>query len=193
MSTSSAATLDRAAAAAPAAAPPDEARLRALFDAHYDLVWRSLKRFGVRDAVVDDAAQEVFLIASRRLDDIRGGSERAFLLGTAVRVAADSRRRSGRSREDGDDGALADVAAETPDPGELLDRCRAREILDRVLDAMEGGVRAVFVLFEIEGMTMAEIARALDLAPGTVASRLRRGREQFHAHVARLRARGGDA
>ena len=80
-----------------------------------------------------------------------------------------------------------------PDVGadELIDRTRARATLDAILAAMALEVRAVFVLYEMERATMAEIAALLDLPAGTVASRLRRGREQFQAAVRRLEARGG--
>jgi RNA polymerase sigma-70 factor (ECF subfamily) len=74
----------------------------------------------------------------------------------------------------------------TPGADELMERRKAREMLDRVLDSLEIELRAVFVLYELDGFTMAEIADALELAPGTVASRLRRAREQFEARIARL-------
>ncbi len=44
------------------------------------------------------------------------------------------------------------------------------------------------MLFELEGLTMAEIAELCSLAPGTVASRLRRAREDFRAQVRRIQA-----
>ena len=52
-------------------------------------------------------------------------------------------------------------------------------------------LRTVFVLFELEELTMAEIAELLGLAPGTVASRLRRARQDYGAAVHRLRLRAG--
>src|SRR5262245_38526854 len=65
-------------------------RLRALIDAHFDFVWRSLRRLGVPAANVDDAAQKVYSIALRRIEDIAQGRERSFLFGTVMRVAADA-------------------------------------------------------------------------------------------------------
>jgi RNA polymerase sigma-70 factor (ECF subfamily) len=70
-----------------------------------------------------------------------------------------------------------------------MDRERARDLLDRVLDEMDLDLRVVFVLYELEEMTMADIASSLELAPGTVASRLRRARADFGERVARYRAR----
>jgi RNA polymerase sigma-70 factor, ECF subfamily len=162
-----------------------ERRLRELFDVHFEFVWRSLRRLGVATAVIDDAAQEVFLVASRRLGDIQLGSERSFLFATAMRIASDARRRASKRQLVGEE-ALEHASDPTPGPDELADRRRQRELLDRVLAAMELDLRAVFVLYELEEMTMAEIATTLGLAPGTVASRLRRARDEFRATVTRM-------
>ena len=64
-------------------------------------------------------------------------------------------------------------------------------MLDGVLHAMEEDLRAVFVLFELEEMPTAEIATLLAIPPGTVASRLRRAREEFEVQVARIKKRRG--
>src|ERR1043165_1590531 len=76
----------------------DGDRLSSMFHQHYDFVWRSVRRLGVPEDAVDDAAQEVFVVASRKLDAIGAGKEKAFLFGTAVRVAADTRRALQRRR-----------------------------------------------------------------------------------------------
>src|SRR5882724_6039539 len=75
------------------------ARLRAMMDNHFETVWRSLRRLGVPEAGADDAAQQVFVVASRRLDEITVGGERGYLLGIALRVASDARRTIARRRE----------------------------------------------------------------------------------------------
>ena len=82
-----------------ARAEADHARVAELLRAHFRDVWRMVRRFGVPEHCADDAAQEVFIIASRRLGDIAVGSERAFLLASAVRVAANLRRSLGTRRE----------------------------------------------------------------------------------------------
>lgn len=175
-------------AALPARSTDAENRLAAMFHHHYAFVWRSVRRLGVGPDAVDDAVQEVFVVASRKLDSIEHGKEKAFLFGTAVRVASDSRRAYKRRR--------LEPVAEPPDPvdagpsiDELVAQKRARELLDELIDQLPDDTRPVFVLFELEGLTMAEIASYLELPPGTVASRLRRAREMFEAHVARIEAR----
>ena len=176
-----------------ASASADEAdprrRIAALVENHHALVWRSLRRWGVSECEADDASQQVFLVAYRRLADIAPASERAFLLQTALRVAADFRRSRERRREEaGHD--LAAVADTTANPEDLLDKRRARALLDSALAAMATDLRTVFVLFEIEELTMAEIAAVVDIPPGTVASRLRRAREVFRETVSKLAAAG---
>ena len=162
-------------------------RLGALVVAHHAFVWRSLRRLGVPDRDVDDASQQVFLVAHRRLDEIARESERSFLFQTALRVASDWRRAQRRRCEQpGVD--LLSVPDFAASPEELTDRRRARALLDRVLEAMPMELRVVFVLFELEEMTMSEIARLADLPGGTVASRLRRARQVFQETVNQLTA-----
>jgi RNA polymerase sigma-70 factor (ECF subfamily) len=169
-----------------------DARLRAMVEAHYTNVWRALRRLGVARADAEDAAQDVFLSASRRLSDIEPGKERAFLLATAVHHAAHAHRSRLRRREvlgdalpdakhpsPGPDEALPDAKHPSPGPHELAERARVRELVYVLLDELPFDERTVFVLYEIEQLTMAEIATLLDLPSGTVASRLRRAREKF--------------
>src|SRR4051812_10966558 len=178
---------------APDAAPvvADHARLRRMLDESFDFIWRSLRRFGLSDDRADDAAQQVFIIASRKLDIIRPDSERSFLFGTAMRVASDMRRSAVSRREIAHADPAADLADTSSTPEELIDQRRARETLDTVLDAMDEDLRTVFVLFELEEMPTAEIASLLAIPPGTVASRLRRAREEFEVQIARIKKRRG--
>jgi RNA polymerase sigma-70 factor (ECF subfamily) len=163
--------------------------LRSLVQDHHGFIWRSLRRLGVPASQVDDAAQEVFLVALRRQADILLGRERAFLFAVAQRVASDVRRAGARSRERADEMAISRALEPSPQPDEALEALRARAQLDAVLDEMGDESRAAFVLFEIEGLTAPEIASLLEIPVGTVASRLRRGREEFHAAAKRIRAR----
>jgi RNA polymerase sigma-70 factor (ECF subfamily) len=168
-----------------------EERFRALFDRHYDYVWRILRRLGVRDQEVDDTAQEVFLVAARRLDDIREGAEKSFLFGTARRFASDARKGQRRSHTDSDAGELLEQPDPLPDPEQALQGRRAAALLDAVLDTMDDDLRAAFVLFELEGFSKSEVAEMLGIPEGTAASRLRRAREAFFATTRRLKSKLG--
>jgi RNA polymerase sigma-70 factor (ECF subfamily) len=170
----------------PSRAEP-HARVTAMVHAHHDFIWRLLRRLGVADASVDDALQQVFCIALRRVDDIAVGSERSFLFGSALRVASD-RRRSAVQREQPSE-RLAEAADPRPSPEDQVDTRRRREVLDEVLDQLPLELRTVLVLFELEQMTKSEVAELLRIPVGTAVSRLRRAREEFKAAVQRRQAR----
>ncbi len=159
-------------------------RVRAAVRANYEMVWRSLRRLGVAHGSVEDAAQQVLVVFSRRIEGIHPGAERAFLFATATRVAADYRKKQKRSPEvlDSD---LAQHPSRSMSVDRRIDEERARELLDVILEEMPVDIRTVFILFELEAMTMATIAELTELAPGTVASRLRRARAMFKASAAR--------
>src|SRR6186713_103000 len=80
----------------PPAPSTDRARLGRMFDAHHQLVWRTLRRRGLSADAAADTTQQAFLIAAERLSDIRLESERAFLVGTALRLVRSAQRRSAR-------------------------------------------------------------------------------------------------
>jgi RNA polymerase sigma-70 factor (ECF subfamily) len=154
----------------------------------FRFVWRLLRRLGLPEGDADDAAQQVFLVAARRFGDIATGSERSFLYRTALHVASKSRRSVERRREDLDPDVEPEGDA-TPNPEELLDRRRARAVLDSILDALPLELRVVLVLHEIDELSTSEIAEVVGIPAGTAASRLRRAREVFAEHVRRLEAR----
>ncbi len=160
-----------------------------MVSAHYDLLARTLRGLGVGEGDVDDAAQSVLLVAADKLSVIAEGSERAFLLQTALRVAMRARRTRARRREVGVEG-LADQHDPSPGPDAVAEQRHVRSQLDRVLDGMPMELRSVFVLYEVEEMNGPEIADILGIPLGTLKSRLRRAREDFHDRVKRMKARG---
>jgi RNA polymerase sigma-70 factor (ECF subfamily) len=164
-----------------------EARLRRLVDGHIDFVARVLRNSGTPQADVDDEVQRTFIVAARRLDDMRVGAEKSFLFRIALNLAAHARRTLARRRE-----VAADQAPEQVErlatPEALTDQKRMRELLDRVLDQMDEPLRAIFVLHEFEEMSTAEIAELLAIPRGTVASRLRRARIEFRTRVGAIEA-----
>lgn len=168
-----------------AAAPAD---LRALFRAHYGSIWRLLRRLGIHHAQLDDAAQEVFWVAARKLKDIAPDRGQAFLYGVAIRVAANELRRQASPfvlTPLTDAPALAD---ETPSAESRLAEREARVLLDQALERMPLDLRTVFVLCELEGLEMKQIAAIEAIPVGTASSRLRRAREEFSAIARRMRA-----
>jgi RNA polymerase sigma-70 factor, ECF subfamily len=164
------------------AARDREQRLRSIVYDHADFVARVLRNAGTPAADIDDDVQRAFIVVSRRLDEIHPGAEKSFLLRTALNLAAHARRTVARRRE-----VAADEAPESDNglasPERIAEQRRYRLLLDDVLSRMEENLRTVFVLYEFEEMSMAQIATALEIPAGTVASRLRRAREDFRARV----------
>jgi RNA polymerase sigma-70 factor (ECF subfamily) len=177
--------------ASPRFARVDEARLRRTVELHFDGLWRFLRRLGISEGDVDDGVQEVILVLARKLDQVDEGSERSFMFSTAFRVASDMRRRAKRRR------TLEESAvheAEGPsvglDPEASAQQRRLGVLFSQVLEQLSLELRVVFVLYELEDFTMAEIAETLGVPSGTVASRLRRGRETFERLAAQVLAEG---
>jgi RNA polymerase sigma-70 factor (ECF subfamily) len=155
------------------------ARLGRMFALHHALVWRTLRRYGLDAQAAADVGQQAFLVAVERVDAIWEGSERAFLVGTALRLAASARRKAARVQLE------AQLERPAPEP-HAESQARTLELLDAVLAQLDAGLVEVFVLFDIEGLTAPEISDALSIPVGTVASRLRRARESFRAVARRF-------
>jgi RNA polymerase sigma-70 factor (ECF subfamily) len=151
-----------------------------MFAAHHGTVWRALRRRGLSPDEAADATQETFLIAAGRLADIQPDSERAFLVGTGLRVAHTLGRKTVRWQLDEDMDQRVASARDASDEHADVQLC------DVALSKLNPELAEVFVLYEIEGLSSPEIAALLEIPLGSVASRLRRGREQFRAAVGRI-------
>lgn len=162
-----------------------DARLRKMVDGYVDFVARVLRNAGTPDAEIDDDVQRTFITAAKRLDEIRPGAEKSFLLQIALRVAAHARRTVARRREIPSEDAPEPIET-IATPEQLTDQKRARQLLDAVLDEMSMDLRTVFLLYEFEELSMAEIATVLGIPQGTVASRLRRARIDFRERIRSL-------
>jgi RNA polymerase sigma-70 factor (ECF subfamily) len=157
---------------------PSARSFDALYAEHFDFVWRSLRRLGVHPSVVDDAAQDTFVVLHRRLPELRPeASPRAFLFGIAQRVAHDYRRTARRKGAASLDPGRQ--VSQESGPFERTAKAQAAQVLKRFLEAIDEDKRAVFVLAELEEMTAPEIAEALSVNLNTVYSRLRVARQHF--------------
>jgi RNA polymerase sigma-70 factor (ECF subfamily) len=165
--------------------------LRELFEAHAPYVWNTFRRLGVPLSDLEDLTHDLFLEVQRHLGDHdRARPMRPWLFGFAFRIASAHRRRAFRHRE-----TQAQDPDETPDssalPDVLLEAGEDRQLVLRALEAIELDRRAVFVLYEIDGEPMSEIALALGIPVNTAYSRLRLARGEFAAAVRRLRPKQG--
>ncbi|MCA9179471.1 MAG: sigma-70 family RNA polymerase sigma factor [Planctomycetales bacterium] len=163
--------------------------LAEIYDAHFEFVWRVLRRLGVPNQDVRDALQDVFVVVHRKLPEFRGESKvTTWLFGICLRVASD-RRRSAHARREIATGT--DLGAELPDVGAASDieRRDAIRLLERILDEMPEEQRVVFTLFELEEHSCEAIAELVGVPLGTVYSRLRLARKVFKRGLARRQAR----
>jgi RNA polymerase sigma-70 factor (ECF subfamily) len=145
---------------------------------HCAFIWRLLRRLGLSSADADDATQQVFMIAARKIHRVAPDQARPFLYGAALRVASNARRGLKRRRE-----VLGEpVDAPAPEgegPEAMTELSRACALLDELLGGLPQQLRRVFVLAEIEQLEVAEIASLECIPIGTAASRLRRARSRF--------------
>jgi RNA polymerase sigma-70 factor (ECF subfamily) len=178
---------ERAGGARPTSPRIEALDLRSLFERHYASIWRLLRRLGVSAAQLDDAAQEVFWVAARRLSDIEPGREHPFLYGVTLRIAANELRRQRAMPPIAEIGRVPSVVAEGRSPEDEVAAREERELLDAVLARMPIDLRTVLVLFELEGLEVRQIAEIEEIPVGTASSRLRRAREEFSAIAKRVR------
>lgn len=169
---------------------PQEMPVRVDFDAmflrEFDYVWFTLRRLGVHARDLEDVTHDVFLLVHRhfeRFDTTR--PLRPWLFGFAYRAASDYRRLARHRLEvRGDLTDMSDPASST------ADRAAARQSLGlawAALERLDLDRRAVFVLHEVEGYSVPEIADALQIPLNTAYSRLRVARGEFARAVQHIR------
>ena len=154
---------------------------------HYGFIWRILRGLGLSPSDAEDAAQQVFMIAARKLDDIDEARARSFVYGTALRVANNARRSLRRRREVLDDEPRDEPEPESRGPEKMAQLVQARELLSRVLKQLPEAQRRLIVLADIEQLEVPEIAALEGVPVGTAASRLRVARERFRSLLSAVR------
>ena len=169
-------------------APPD---FDSVYEEHFTYVWRAARRLGVHPADTDDIVQEVFVVAHRKLPQFEGRSQvKTWLSRILVRVVRHYLR--AQERKPGHRPAALQAEVETlgdergRGPGEAVERADAVRILDGLLARLGADKREVFVLAEIEQLSVVEIAEVLGANLNTVYSRLRVARQEFQRALARF-------
>lgn len=155
---------------------------RTLFEEQVEFVWRVLRRYGVPDRDAEDVCQEVFLIVHRKLAEFEGRSSvRTWIYGIAARTAIAARRKAYVRRE-----LLEPAATEQgmePTQHEQADQRRELSQVEAVLASMDIEKREAFVLYELEGLSVAEVALAVGVPENTALYRLHRAREELERRL----------
>jgi RNA polymerase sigma-70 factor, ECF subfamily len=140
--------------------------IEALFSTYAGFVWRTLRHFGVAPVDLEDQTQEVFLVAHRRLAQWDGQQARPWLYGIARRCAAAYRRRGHRIHE-----RPVETLPESTDARDFSERAEVAFLM-RVLQSLDEDKRSVFLLYEVEEMSMREVAEAVQCPLQTAYTRL---------------------
>ncbi len=167
----------------------DVPSLEEIYDRHYTFVWRVARRLGVSDATLDDVVQEVFVVVHRRRHELdMTGSIPALLYGITRRVAGRARDVA-KQRE----ARLTLIEPPTPtapdDPESRASLEERAAVVRDALAAMDEDKRVMFLLTEVEGMSIPEAAAVVDVNVNTAHSRARVARELVKKAIARHRAR----
>jgi RNA polymerase sigma-70 factor (ECF subfamily) len=162
----------------------------AVYSEHFAFVWRNLRRLGVPESSLRDAAQEVFLVVHRRLGDFEGRAPlRSWIYSIVTRVARQDRRTRSRKelRDVEDPDMVADGRASGPERD--AERGEALRLVLELIAELDEDKRTAVILADLEDMTVPEIAEAVGANVNTVYSRLRAGRSELRAALERRRAR----
>ncbi len=157
-----------------------------VFREHGAFIFRLLRRLGVPDADLDDLTQDVFLIVHRTLDRYEERNHmRAWLYRICVREASRLRRsRPPVATVDVD--LLSEPAGSSPE--DAAQASQARADFDRLLGVLDEERRTVFVLYEVEELSMEDVATVVGCPLATAYSRLRSARKLVLAAAKRLEA-----
>jgi RNA polymerase sigma-70 factor (ECF subfamily) len=158
-----------------------------VFRTYSGFVWRVLLRLGVAESDVEDVAQEVFLGIHRTLPTFEGRCAlRTWIYGICHRRAIDYRRRARVRPEVATEDPPEQSQEASQDTGLDLELVRTR--LNELLESLDEDKRSVFVMFEIEGIPMEEVAEIVGCPLQTAYSRLYAARRKVDALAQRLRA-----
>jgi RNA polymerase sigma-70 factor (ECF subfamily) len=157
----------------------DPSAQRALYDRFHRTVYRLAARMsGLENAA--DMSQDIFLRVFKGINTFQGSAEFSTWL---YRVAMNEclRRRRGRSQPMKP--LIDEPASSDPAPDHCLEQA---DLLERALEQLDGPMRAVFLLREVEELSYQEIAAVLGIPAGTVASQLNRARTQLQSFLRRV-------
>jgi RNA polymerase sigma-70 factor (ECF subfamily) len=163
-----------------------------LYEAEVDYVWNLLQRLGVRASELDDLTHEVFLKVYFGLPTYDPSRPlRPWLSGITYRVFADHLRR-GRQQPTSPE-ALDEMPHSGASPEGMLSSKQEQRLVQQALERLEPERRIIFIMHELEGHSVPDIASALGAGLNTTYSRLRLARRDFVLAVRTLSPARGES
>jgi len=159
-----------------------------------DYVWNVVCRMGVPQSDAEDVVQEVFVTVYRRLGEFEGRAQlKTWVFSIAVHLVQHYFRTHARKPGDRASAKGTEIQSLVDQrengPANQVERRERYDALDRVLGQLDEGKRLVFVLAELEQLTLVEIGEVIGANPNTVATRLRAARQAFEKALARFQTR----
>jgi RNA polymerase sigma-70 factor, ECF subfamily len=158
-----------------------------LYRQYFGFVWSSVRRLGVSPAAADDVVQEIFIVIHSRLHTLEKPDALRSWIYSVVRRTVSNHHRAKRSMQ-----ASGEVLAAEPDtrryPATPLDVAEQNDqvrLLFSLLDELDEPKREVFMMAELDELTVPEIAEILEIPLNTAYSRLRAARQAFEEALAR--------
>ena len=164
--------------------------LAELYRDHFDFVVRVAHRLGGGRLPAEDVAQEVFLVAARRLESFEPRADvTTWLYAIALNIVRSMRRRlrlEAAYRAEEFEGLKVPIIER--DPIEVREAC---DLLSDIFESMSPRKRSVFFLSDIDELPCAQIARLVGIGEATVWSRLYYARRQFASKLHKRRLAEG--
>jgi RNA polymerase sigma-70 factor (ECF subfamily) len=158
-----------------------------LYRQYFDFVWSCVRRLGVNREAVDDVVQEVFIVIHSRLHTLeRPEALRSWIYGV-VRRTVSGYHRSKRLKESSSVSLAAepDARARPRTPSDLAEQNDQVRLLYSLLEELDEPKREVFMMAEIDELSVPEIAEILEIPLNTAYSRLRAARQAFEEALGR--------
>ena len=170
------------------------AGFEAIYESMVDYVWNVVSRMGVSPADTEDVVQEVFVTVFRRLGEFEGRAQlKTWVFTIAVHLVQHYFRTHARKPGDRASAKGTEIQSLVDQrdngPANQIERQDRYDALNRVLDQLDEAKRLVFVLAELEQLTLVEIGEIVGANPNTVATRLRAARQAFEKALARFQTR----
>ena len=161
-----------------------------IYGQYFDFVWSSVRRLGVSSAAADDVVQDVFIVIHSRLHTLRRPEAlRSWIYGIVRRIVSDHRRSQRVRLASGDTLASQADAPWAATPFDLAEQNEKVKLLWSLVEELDEPKREVFMMVELDELTVPEVAEILQIPLNTAYSRLRAARQAFEQALKRHSAR----